>query len=672
MEHGGQSAAASGALSSAPGASGRAAQSPRISTAPAHCCRVLHAVQDALGFVPAQAVPRIAAGAEPVARRSPRRHQLLPRLPFATPRAVTCCACAAPRRASRWAPSAIAELAQRETGVGFGATTADGELTLEAVYCLGNCACAPAAMLDGEVHGRLNEAGVRALLRGAGRDEVSATVWVPRDTSAALGRRRARRARDPSSKPSAAVRPSRSAATARAGCTGWSRWSKSRPRAAASPTARSRPRMSIHCSKPASWQAGRIALHLGRIDAIPYLAAPGAPELRAHGRDRSAQHRGLRSARRLRRAARRAGHERRADRAAGHRLGPARSRRRGLSDRHQVEDRAGRPGDTEVHRLQRRRGRLGHLLRSHADGRRSVRADRGHDHRGPRGRREAGLRLPPLRVSAGRAHARSRRSRSPPAPAIWARACCGSGKRFQLEVRRGAGAYICGEETALLESLEGKRGMVRYKPPLPALQGLFGKPTVVNNVITFALACRSSSRRARRSTATTAWAARAARCRSSWPATSSTADWSRRPSASRCASCCTTSAAGSATGRPIRAVQVGGPLGAFLPESLFDTPLDYEAFAQVEGMIGHGGVVVFDDTVDMAQMARYAMEFCAIESCGKCTPCRIGSTRGVEVIDRIVAGRGARQERRAAAGSVRHHAARVAVRAGRDDAVSRC
>ena len=125
---------------------------------------------------------------------------------------------------------------------------------------------------------------------------------------------------------------------------------------------------------------------------------------------------------------------------------------------------------------------------------------------------------------------------------------------------------------------------------------------------------------------------------------------------------------GSATGRPIRAVQVGGPLGAYIPEKLFDTPLDYEAFAQVEGMIGHGGVVAFDDTVDMAQMARYAMEFCAIESCGKCTPCRIGSTRGVEVIDRIVADEARANERCAAAGSVRHHAARVAVRAGRHDA----
>ncbi|MDH4042086.1 MAG: formate dehydrogenase, partial [Gammaproteobacteria bacterium] len=94
---------------------------------------------------------------------------------------------------------------------------------------------------------------------------------------------------------------------------------------------------------------------------------------------------------------------------------------------------------------------------------------------------------------------------------------------------------------------------------------------------------------------------------------------------------------GSYSGRPVRAIQVGGPLGAYLPESQWDTPLDYEAFAAIRAMLGHGGVVVFDDSVDMAAQARFAMEFCAVESCGKCTPCRIGSVRGVEVMDRIIA-----------------------------------
>ncbi len=212
----------------------------------------------------------------------------------------------------------------------------------------------------------------------------------------------------------------------------------------------------------------------------------------------------------------------------------------------------------------------------------------------------------------------------------------GSGKRFFLEVRRGAGAYICGEETALLESLEGKRGMVRYKPPLPALQGLFGKPTVVNNVITFASLPIILEKGA-------AFYRDYGMGRSRGTLPFQLAGNIKRGGLVEKAFGLTLRellydyGGGSATGRPIRAVQVGGPLGAFLPEKLFDTPLDYEAFAQVDGMIGHGGVVAFDDTVDMAHMARYAMEFCAIESCGKCTPCRIGSTRGVEVIDRIVA-----------------------------------
>jgi formate dehydrogenase iron-sulfur subunit len=210
------------------------------------------------------------------------------------------------------------------------------------------------------------------------------------------------------------------------------------------------------------------------------------------------------------------------------------------------------------------------------------------------------------------------------------------GKRFFVEVRRGAGAYICGEETALLESLEGKRGMVRYKPPVPALQGLFGKPTVVNNVITFASVPTILERGA-------AFYRDYGMGRSRGTLPFQLAGNIKHGGLVEKAFGLTLRellydfGGGSATGRPIRAVQVGGPLGAYLPEPLFDTPLDYEAFAQLDGMIGHGGVVAFDDTVDMARMARYAMEFCAIESCGKCTPCRIGSTRGVEVIDRIVA-----------------------------------
>src|ERR1700691_3647688 len=213
----------------------------------------------------------------------------------------------------------------------------------------------------------------------------------------------------------------------------------------------------------------------------------------------------------------------------------------------------------------------------------------------------------------------------------------GSGKRFDLEVRLGAGAYICGEETSLLESLEGKRGQVRFKPPLPALAGLFGKPTVINNVITFASVPIILERGA-------PFYQHFGMGRSRGTLPMQLAGNIKQGGLVEVAFGMTLRellydfGGGSLSGRPIRAVQVGGPLGAYMPESQFDTPLDYEAFAAIGAMLGHGGIVVFDDTVDMAAQARYAMEFCAIESCGKCTPCRIGSTRGVEVIDRLTSG----------------------------------
>jgi formate dehydrogenase iron-sulfur subunit len=219
----------------------------------------------------------------------------------------------------------------------------------------------------------------------------------------------------------------------------------------------------------------------------------------------------------------------------------------------------------------------------------------------------------------------------------------GSGKAFELEVRMGAGAYICGEETSLLESLEGKRGQVRFKPPLPAIEGLWGKPTVINNVITFASVPIIMDRGAE-------YYQHFGMGRSRGTLPMQLAGNIKQGGLVEIAFGMTLRellydfGGGSFSGRPIRAVQVGGPLGAYHPESEFDTPLDYEAFAAIKGMLGHGGIVAFDDSVDMAAQARYAMEFCAIESCGKCTPCRIGSTRGVEVIDRLIAGENAAQQ----------------------------
>ena len=214
----------------------------------------------------------------------------------------------------------------------------------------------------------------------------------------------------------------------------------------------------------------------------------------------------------------------------------------------------------------------------------------------------------------------------------------GSARSFHLDVRLGAGAYICGEETALLESLEGKRGMIRFRPPLPAVSGLFGKPTILNNVISLASIPVIFEKGA-------AFYKNYGMGRSRGTLPFQISGNIKRGGLVEKAFGLTLRellydfGGGSLSGRPIRAVQVGGPLGAYIPESQFDTPLDYESFAANKAMIGHGGAVAFDDTVDMARMARFAMEFCALESCGKCTPCRIGSTRGVEVMDKIIQNR---------------------------------
>lgn len=211
---------------------------------------------------------------------------------------------------------------------------------------------------------------------------------------------------------------------------------------------------------------------------------------------------------------------------------------------------------------------------------------------------------------------------------------CGPGHSFDIELRMGAGAYVCGEETSLVESIEGKRPVVRFKPPLPAISGLFGAPTLINNVLTLAAA--------------TTILAKGAAFYAGYGVGKSRGTMPFQLSGNVChggiielpfgvslRSLIDTFAGGSLSGRSLRAVQVGGPLGAWLPAALWDTPLDYESFSDIAAMLGHGGIVVFDDTVDLGAQAEFAMQFCAQESCGKCTPCRIGSVRGVEVIQRI-------------------------------------
>ncbi len=213
----------------------------------------------------------------------------------------------------------------------------------------------------------------------------------------------------------------------------------------------------------------------------------------------------------------------------------------------------------------------------------------------------------------------------------------GSGKTFHLEVRLGAGAYICGEETSLLESLEGKRGIVRAKPPIPALKGFLGQPTLVNNVMTFTAVPWILDNGAKAY-------ADYGMGRSLGTLPIQLAGNIKHGGLIELAFGITLRevieeyGGGTRSGRPVRAVQVGGPLGAYFPDHLLDTPLDYEAMAAKKGLVGHGGIVVFDDTVDMAAQARFAFEFCATESCGKCTPCRVGATRGVETMDKVIAG----------------------------------
>ena len=220
---------------------------------------------------------------------------------------------------------------------------------------------------------------------------------------------------------------------------------------------------------------------------------------------------------------------------------------------------------------------------------------------------------------------------------------CGSGRAFYLHVRKAAGSYVCGEETAMLESIEGKRGIVRAKPPLPAIAGLFGQPSVINNVITFASVPLILAHGAQfyrdygmgRSTGTLPFQL-AGNIKYGGLVEKSFGITLRE--------LLYDFGGGSRSGRPIKAVQVGGPLGTYLPESQWDIPLDYESYAAAGAVVGHGGIVVHDDTANMSKLARYAMEFCAIESCGKCTPCRIGSTRGMEVIDRISAHQNSAQQ----------------------------
>ena len=568
--------------------------------------------------------------------------------------------------------AALEAHAKQRLGVDFHETTADGAFTLEPVYCLGNCACSPAMMIDGELYGRVTPERFDELAR----DWERALMTVDASTSRATPRRC--RSAPKRSRGAIAARSARrgdgrhaSSATARAACSGSSRSSKCETpagRVAYGPVTPRDVAGAVRRRLPARRRASRCAS--GRSKTIPYFAKQERLTFARVGIIDPVEPRRLPGARRLPGPAARARDEPGGHRPGGDRLRPARPRRRGVPDRHQVEDRARRSRPTQKY------------VTCNADeGDSGTFADRmlmegdpfalieGMTIAGARRRRDPGLHLPARRVSARASRAARGDRRGAYARGYLGATSCGSGKRVRpRSAARRRRLHLRRRDVDAREPRrQARRGALR--PPLPAIKGLFGKPTVVNNVISLASVpiILEQGRRVLprlRHGPVARHAADPARA-----ATSSAAASSRRPSASRCASCSTTTAAARASGRPIRAVQVGGPLGAYLPESQFDTPLDYEAFAAIGALLGHGGIVVFDDTVDMAQMARYAMEFCAIESCGKCTPCRIGSTRGVEVIDRIIAGERPRRATSRCSRSCATPCARLAVRAGRHDAV---
>ena len=370
-------------------------------------------------------------------------------------------------------------------------------------------------------------------------------------------------------------------------------------------------------------QGKEHALCLGLTEEIPYLRAAGAADVCPVRNHRSVISFRLRKSRRVSWPAARPDAGARGHRRRSHDVGTARTRRRGLSHRHQVANGSGSQGRPEIHRLQRRRRGQRHIRGSHDHGRRSLRPDRRHDHRRPRGRSHEGLHLHPLRISACVPDGSTRDSNCARAGYLGANVA-GSGKSFDLEVRLGAGAYICGEETSLLESLEGKRGQIRYKPPLPAIEGLFGKPTVVNNVISLATVpiildkgaehYRDFGMGRSRGTLTIQLAGNIKLRRSGGEgvrpdAARSDLRFRRRHGVG------TTVARGA--GRADRWARIFRSRCSIRRSTTKRSPAK-------KGLLGHGGIVVFDDTVDLARQARFAMEFCAIESCGKCTPCRIG------------------------------------------------
>jgi formate dehydrogenase iron-sulfur subunit len=524
----------------------------------------------------------------------------------------------------------------------------DGRFSLEPVYCLGQCANAPAAMLDGQVHARLTPQRFDALVteiaappalaqpRSPDNRPATATIFVPRDSTAlAVGA-------DGVAAAIAATAAERGLdiALVRNGSRGLF-WleplvevATAEGRIGYGPVSAS----DVAALFDAGFHAGGAhPLRLGSIDDLPWLKSQQrltfariglADPLSLADYERHGGLAGLRRALAM------------APEAIVAEVTDSGLRGRGG---------AAFPTGIKWRTAARAEGRQKYVVCNADEGDSGSFADRLLMESDPLALIE-GMAIAGLAVGASRGYIYVR-SEYPQAVATLQAAIAiardarllggdilGSGRAFELEVRVGAGSYVCGEETAMLESLEGKRGIVRAKPPLPAIAGLFGMPTVVNNVVTLATVPLVLARGA-------AFHRDVGTGRSRGTLALQLAGNVKRGGLVEVAFGLTlrelveTWGGGTASGRPVRAIQVGGPLGTYVPPQHWDTPLDYEAYSALGHVIGHGSVVVHDDTVDLAKMARFAMEFCALESCGKCTPCRIGSVRGVEIIDRIVDGR---------------------------------
>jgi len=601
---------------------------------------ILHAVQDAVGYVPPESVPAIADGLNLSRAEVHGVVSFYHYFRDTPPGRHTIQLCRAEACQSMDARALEAHV-QKRLGIGLHQTTADGEYSLEAVYCLGQCACSPAVMIDGDVHGRVTPDGFDRLVSTTrvatgstiSTSELAPTIFIPGDSGAlALG----------ADDVAAAVAAEAAARNieiriVRNGSRGMY-WAEplievetSSGRLAYGPVAVG----DVAGLFDAGFLTGGAhALALGATEEISFLKNQERLTFARVGitdpisLDDYLAHGGYRG---LQRAATMSGAE------IVQAVTDSGLRGRGG---------AAFPTGIKWKTVLDQRASQKYVTCNADEGDSGTFADRMVMEGDPfvviEGMTIAGIAVGAtegfiyLRVE----YPHARRTLEAAIATAYDRGylganILGTGQRFDLHLRIGAGAYICGEETSMLESLEGKRGEVRYRPPLPAVEGLFGKPTIVNNVISLASVPIILDKGA-------AFYRDFGMGRSRGTLPIQLAGNIRRGGLVEKAFGITLRdlldnyGGGSRSGRPIRAVQAGGPLGAYMPASQFDTPLDYEAFVNVGAMLGHGGFVVFDDTVDMAQMARYAMEFCAIESCGKCTPCRIGSTRGVEVVDRII------------------------------------